>query len=1000
MAENPDRSETEVKTPWQLRLLGNARLSEGETRTIPVRHDKSLLLLAYLSLQPRSLHRDRLASVLWPDVDSEHARNTFRVTLSRLRKTLSGAEVILTEQGTLRIDPNILSCDVAEFRRGLIRARHAPTEEREGILSRALELYTGPLLPGVSELWAFAERERLEDECLKARRELAELLARRAAWDEAIEQWRLSVELDPLREESHVGLIRACCQAGRMADARTQYHEAVRIFQEKRLSVSSLLRQALDEPKPTPVAPEESSQPSQEKSPPPAPVPFPSLPTDPTRFFGRQDEKQALYDLLDTESVRIVTVTGMGGTGKTRLALEAARSLILRAPVYFVALAEVGAVEQFPEAILAALRTQNALVFAEGESNGQVVAALRRTPTLLVLDNLEQFDDTLLHRYLNWLLQNVPSLRILATSRRRIGLAGEQVVPLLPLPTPAPEPAEGDLESCASVALFLDRARLLLPGFSLTAENQQAVAELCRLLEGLPLAIEMAAARVSVLTPAQIVARIDSRFQLLVNRNKDVAARHLSLRATLEWSYDHLTEPQRRFLCSLAVFRGGWSLEAAEAVCGPSDALDNLMELCDASLVTTETVELAGQAETRYRLLETIRSFLDDRLTEPERKVLEQRHMAWCLSMTRLLWSSHGPLRNARLDLEYENLLGMLRIPATSQGDPERAELVRLLITRWWGHALSSHWDRHVRPFVLYLRGGGNYTEAMHPIFWSYVRKQINVARSPGDVEEWLFELFRKAPTAELRSSEYQLRAALYSAFGPLDEALRCLKIMVAEPELGRDQQCFSRMDLGWLLGRFGKFDEACALLEEVRVLIRNRESESWWAGNMECMYGFLELRRGRLATARAYIEIGIRHLKALGDAGMERHIVPPILASLLIEEGKLGEAVSLYRKHIDTFQTEDSREVNFSVLGLARCAIALGQPTLALWFLGVWRGIHLTMNLANTPYELHNLATLHAAAESAGGDPSAWEAALVLPYNDAVALVLEKARTLELGVP
>jgi hypothetical protein len=220
----------------------------------------------------------------------------------------------------------------------------------------------------------------------------------------------------------------------------------------------------------------------------------------------------------------------------------------------------------------------------------------------------------------------------------------------------------------------------------------------------------------------------------------------------------------------------------------------------------------------------------------------------------------------------------------------------------------------------------------------------------------------------------------------------------VAEPALGRDQQCFSRMDLGWLLGRFGRFDEACEIMEEVRVLIRNRESESWWAGFLECAYGFLELRRGRLATARAYVEIGIRHLKALGDVGMERHIVPPILASLLIGEGKSGEAVSLYRKHIDTFQTEDSREVIFSVLGLARCALALGQPTLALWLLGVWRGIHLTMNLANTPYELSDLATLRASAEAAGGDPSAWEAALVLPYDDAVALVLEKARALELG--
>jgi hypothetical protein len=239
--------------------------------------------------------------------------------------------------------------------------------------------------------------------------------------------------------------------------------------------------------------------------------------------------------------------------------------------------------------------------------------------------------------------------------------------------------------------------------------------------------------------------------------------------------------------------------------------------------------------------------------------------------------------------------------------------------------------------------------------------------------------------------AEYHLRAALWSIFGPLEEAMRYLTMMINEPALGKDDKCHALTRLGWLIGRNGDFDEACRVMKEARLLIQNREDECWWAGGLEAQFGYLEMRRGHLATARGLIELATEHLRVLGDSHISQFVMPPILGFLLLAEGKASEAVPFFRAHIESFLVEVPHEMSFVIYGLAECALALEKPDLALWLLGVRYSIDQNLNIYNSSYELEVLAKLRHKAESSGANSSTWDSALVLPYDIALPLLLDK---------
>ena len=380
------------------------------------------------------------------------------------------------------------------------------------------------------------------------------------------------------------------------------------------------------------------------------------LPLSFTRFFGRETEIATLCTLLLSEPTRLVTLTGPGGTGKTRLALEVGRSLVepLAGAVWFVPLVDISEAGLLPGAIVEAMGLS---CLGQVEPLEQVVEALSRQPALLVLDNMEQLVEEGAF-VVQTLLERVPSLTLLVTSRQLLGLSSEREFAVPTLPTPQGSHALSTLTLYESVQLFVDRAQTVRPDFQVTNHNAPGLAELCDRLEGIPLALELAAARAQVLTPSQMLLQMAQRFDFLVSRKKDVALRHRTLKSAIDWSYALLAPDLQRFFVQLSVFRGGWTSEAAEAVCTEPLALDLLAQLRECSLVLAS--EEAGSI--RFRMLDSLREYGGDRLKEGgEKEAVQARHGDYFLTLAEEVKPKllGGPEQGKWLDVleqEHDNL--------------------------------------------------------------------------------------------------------------------------------------------------------------------------------------------------------------------------------------------------------------------------------------------------------------------------------------------------------
>src|SRR5437763_3894310 len=354
-----------------------------------------------------------------------------------------------------------------------------------------------------------------------------------------------------------------------------------------------------------------------------------NLPGELTSFVGRRAELGQISELLG--SGRLLTLTGAGGCGKTRLALQAAADLIDDHPdgVWWVELARLEDPALLPAAVIAAI----GIAEVPGRSPlDAMVGHLRDRSALLVLDNCEHLLDACAE-LADPLLRACPSLTIVATSRAPLGVPGEALwrVPSMSLPAEARRQPIGALDQSDAVRLFIDRALQVRPNFAITAANAPAVAQICHDLDGIPLAIELAAARVRMLAPEQIASGLGDRFHLLTGGSRTVMPRHQTLEASIDWSHELLSEGERTLLRRLSVFAGGWTLDAAEEVCEGSGidryaVLDLLTGLVDKSLVTTDE----QGAEVRYGLLETVRQYAAARLaTGGEVEAVRSRHLAY-----------------------------------------------------------------------------------------------------------------------------------------------------------------------------------------------------------------------------------------------------------------------------------------------------------------------------------------------------------------------------------
>lgn len=409
-----------------------------------------------------------------------------------------------------------------------------------------------------------------------------------------------------------------------------------------------------------------------------------NLPVQLTSFVGREKELGDTCRLL--KDTHLLTLTGPGGTGKTRLALRTAAEVMPDYPdgVWLVELASLAG----PSYILPALAAVFNLREVPGRSLSVVVADYLRAKTLLlVLDNCEHLIETCA-QLADELLRACPYLKIIASSREALGVAGETSyrVPSLALPGAGEETPEKLLQSEAA-RLFIERAQAAKPGFTLTGSNAPAIAAICRRLDGIPLALELAAARVRVLSPEQIAERLDNRFSLLVGGSRAALPRQQTLRALIDWSYDLLPEDECRLLRHLSVFAGGWTLEAAETVGQNLDVLGLLAQLANKSLVNVDEDD-----ETRYHLLETIRQYaLEKLLASGEASQARSRHMDYYLQLTEAAEPKlHGQEMIAaleQLELEQDNLRGALEW-ALEHNPLVALRLVGVLYT-FWGRSTS-----------------------------------------------------------------------------------------------------------------------------------------------------------------------------------------------------------------------------------------------------------------------------------------------------------------------
>ncbi|MEI5528236.1 BTAD domain-containing putative transcriptional regulator [Streptomyces brasiliscabiei] len=683
-------------------ILGPARAEDDQGARVRLGGPRLRALLTALALRPgRPVPVPTLIDDIWSASPPADAPAALQALVARLRRALGGG-AIASEPGAYRLITTAAAVDLFAFEQLAKDAKtalaHGDPATAATTAREALALWRGPALADLPDRTAAARPEALHAEATRTRIE-ADL--RRGHAPDLVPELRELTGTNPYDEPLHALLIRALHASGRTAEALTAY-EAVR--RSLRDTLGTDPGPALRTLHATLLAPGTGHS-AQEASHPRSDDPTTrhsrtgNLRPRLTSFVGRTRELDAIRD--DLRTTRLLTLTGPGGSGKTRLAEEAARSHPL---AWLAELAPLDRPEAVPGAVVSALGLRETVLFtketagAQDDPVGLLVEHCAHRELLLILDNCEHVIDAAAG-LAETLLTHCPGLTILATSREPLGVPGESVRPVEPL---LPAPAH---------RLLAERAASVRPDAeAVLRADPEAVAEICRRLDGLPLAIELAAARLRLLTPRQIADRLDDRFRLLTSGSRTALPRQQTLRAVVDWSWDLLDDSERTFLREVSVFAGGWDLEAAEAICArpnpapaphtgprtdpapgsvPGSAADILGALVDKSLIVAAPSR-HDPGVMRYRMLETIHEYATERAAETPalRAAAESRHHVWVLD---LLTEADPRLRSAdqlpwihRLETDLDNIRAALDRAVTAADEPAATELALSMGWFWW----------------------------------------------------------------------------------------------------------------------------------------------------------------------------------------------------------------------------------------------------------------------------------------------------------------------------
>lgn len=935
---------------------------------------------------------DHLAAGLWDDAETPRPSATLRVHVSRLRKALTAVgvaadQVVATSGRGYVLQVPADAVDAWRFEQLAAAGRHelatdAPVAAAD-TFGRALALWRGqvledlPLSPAIEP-----EIVRLEEIRLSVLEDRVEAELRCGHHHEMVGELEQLVTETPLRERLWGQRMVALYRCGRQAEALRAY-EDLRVLLREELGIRpspslQLLERAVLDQDPAlegpstaetmPAGAPEATRAEATASSREAQAERHNLRTQVTSFVGRREDCAEIGALL--QRYRLVTLTGLGGVGKTRLALQVGAERAASEPdgVWLVELDGLSDLAVVPTAVAAVLGAHE----APGESSpSAVLRFLRAKSLLLILDNCEHLL-VACAELAGEIMAGCPDVTILATSRERLRISGELAWPVAPLS-----------DEADATQLFAERAAVANPTLVLDEAATAVAAAICARLDFLPLAIELAAGWMRLLTPEQILVRLDDRLALLSGRSRGVPARHQTLRLLLDWSYGLLTPEEQALLGHVAVFRGGFSLEAAEHLgdvgAQPTAVLQLLAELVDKSLVA---VERRSPRASRYRLLETVRQFAWEQLDEIEKTRLQSRHLAWCAELAMATAAElSGPRQAVALDAleaDHDNFRHALAWAAT--GDADTGLLLADCLGQFW--TVRGFRDEGRRWLELLLALAANSATELQARARRWLGSFAWTQGDPVTAQRELRESLRLWALIDDATGRCETLAAFgdgWATSGALDEARACYDEALDLAGGGRHDAVRVRAlnGLGTLARAVGDWDTAKELFEQCLTVPGAHDDPRVRA---QVLNNLAVVRLGENDTAAAAALLGesVALKRTLRDRpGIAVTLIN--LGAVACEQGALDRAEAYYIEALDLHDELGSeRGVAYAVQGLGEVATSRGDYEAAARLLGAAEATRERIGVVLSPAEQEDVDRFLSKARAGVGEAAferSWKA-------------------------